>query len=61
MKTIMKTSDLKTAKELEQFLLGNQYVAFAVLGNKTERFNFSPYYASFIRATVLAFASHFIT
>jgi hypothetical protein len=40
MKTIMKTSDLKTPKELEQFLLGNQHVAFAVLGAKTERYDF---------------------
>jgi transposase InsO family protein len=40
METIMKTSDLKTPEELEQFLLGNQQVAFAVLGNKTERYEF---------------------
>ena len=40
METIMKTSDLKTPKELEQFILGNQSVAFAVLGNKTERYDF---------------------
>ena len=36
----MKTSDLKTPEELEQFLLGNQKVAFAVLGKKTERYDF---------------------
>ena len=40
METIMKTSDLKTPEELKQFLLGSQNVAFAVLGNKTERYNF---------------------
>lgn len=40
METIMKTSDLKTPKELEQFLLGNQHVAFIVLGNKIERYGF---------------------
>jgi hypothetical protein len=40
METIMKASDLKTPEELEQFLLGNQNVAFAVLGNKTERYDF---------------------
>ncbi len=40
METNMKTSDLKTPEELEQFLLGNQHVAFSVLGNKTERYDF---------------------
>lgn len=36
----MKTSDLKTPEELKRFLLGNQNVAFTVLGNKTERYDF---------------------
>jgi len=40
METIMKTSQLTSIAELELFLSGNQNVAFSVLGNKTERYNF---------------------
>ena len=36
----MKTSQLTSPLELEQFLVGNQQVAFTVLGNKTERYTF---------------------
>ncbi len=40
MKTIMTTKNLTTVERLEQFLQGNQRVAFSVLGNKTERYQF---------------------
>ena len=40
MRTIMKTKNLDTIKALEEFLQGNQHVAFSVLGNKTERYSF---------------------
>jgi len=36
----MTIKNLNTIEELEQFLQGNQLVAFSVLGNKTERYNF---------------------
>jgi len=36
----MKTSQLTSIIELENFLSGNQNVAFSVLGNKTERGEF---------------------
>ena len=36
----MTTTNLKTIEALEAFLEGNQLVAFAVLGNKTQRYNF---------------------
>lgn len=36
----MKTSQLTSIVELENFLSGNQNVVFSVLGNKTERYNF---------------------
>jgi len=34
----MKIENLDTIEALEEFLLGNQLVAFSVLGNKTERY-----------------------
>ena len=40
MKTIMTIQNLTTIKELEQFLQGNQLVAFSVLGKKAERYEF---------------------
>jgi len=40
MRTIMTTTNLKTIKALEAFLEGNQLAAFAVLGNKTQRYDF---------------------
>ncbi len=36
----MTTTNLKTIKALEAFLEGNQLVAFAVLGSKTQRYDF---------------------
>jgi len=36
----MKIENLDTIKALEEFLQGNQLVAFSVLGNKTERYRF---------------------
>lgn len=36
----MTIKNLGTVDELEQFLQGNQLVAFSVLGNKTERYQF---------------------
>jgi transposase InsO family protein len=44
----MKIENLDTIEALEAFLLGNQLVAFSVLGNKTERY-------SFIRKTLVKF------
>ncbi|MBL3528767.1 MAG: hypothetical protein JMN29_13860 [gamma proteobacterium endosymbiont of Lamellibrachia anaximandri] len=44
----MKIENLDTIEALEEFLLGNQLVAFSVLGNKTERY-------SFIRKTLVKF------
>jgi len=40
MRTIMKIENLDTIEALEEFLQGNQLVAFSVLGNKTERYRF---------------------
>ena len=40
MRTIMTTTNLKTIEALEAFLEGNQLTAFAVPGNKTQRYNF---------------------
>ena len=40
MRTIMTTTNLKTIESLEAFLDGNQLAAFAVLGNKTQRYDF---------------------
>jgi transposase InsO family protein len=36
----MKIENLDTIEALEEFLLGNQLVAFSVLGKKTERYSF---------------------
>mgnify|MGYP005639505851 FL=1 len=36
----MTIEDLKTIDELEAFLEGSQPIAFSVLGNKNERYNF---------------------
>jgi transposase InsO family protein len=44
----MKIENLDTIEALEEFLLGNQLVAFSVLGKKTERY-------SFIRKTLVKF------
>lgn len=48
----MKIENLKTITALEGFLQGNQLVAFSVLGNKTERYDF-------IRKTLVKF--HYLT
>jgi hypothetical protein len=40
MRTIMTTTNLKTIEALEAFLEGNQLTAFAVLGSKTQRYDF---------------------
>jgi len=40
MRTIMTTTNLKTIEALQAFLEGNQLVAFAVLGTKSERYDF---------------------
>jgi len=48
MRTIMTTTNLKTIEALEAFLDGNQLAAFAVLGNKTERYDF-------VRKTLIKF------
>lgn len=40
MKAIMNIDNLKTTDDLHQFVIGNQAVAFRVLGNKTERYQF---------------------
>ena len=40
MRTIMTTTNLKTIEALEAFLEGNQLAAFAVPGNKTQRYDF---------------------
>lgn len=48
MRTIMKIENLDTIEALEEFLLGNQLVAFSVLGNKMERYRF-------IRKTLVKF------
>lgn len=49
MRTIMKIENLKTIDSLEEFLQGNQQVAFSVLGSKTERYHF-------IRKTLIKFS-----
>lgn len=49
MRTIMKIENLKTLSSLEDFLLGNQKVAFTVLGSKTERYHF-------VRKTLIKFS-----
>jgi len=40
MRAIMSIENLETIEALEAFLQGNQPVAFTVLGNKVERYNF---------------------
>ena len=40
MRTIMTTTNLKTIEALQAFLDGNQLAAFAVLGTKSERYDF---------------------
>lgn len=45
----MTTTNLKTIEALEAFLEGNQLAAFAVLGNKTERYDF-------VRKTLIKFS-----
>ena len=40
MQAIMNIDNLKTTDDLHQFVIGNQAVAFRVLGNKTERYQF---------------------
>ena len=49
MRTIMKIEKLKTISSLEDFLQGNQQVAFTVLGSKTERYHF-------VRKTLIKFS-----
>ena len=49
MRTIMKIENLKATESLEEFLQGNQKVAFSVLGSKTERYHF-------IRKTLIKFS-----
>lgn len=44
----MTTTNLKTIETLEAFLEGTQLTAFAVLGSKTERYNF-------VRKTLIKF------
>ena len=44
----MNIENVKTIESLEDFLQGNQQVAFAVLGNKTERYHF-------VRKTLIKF------
>jgi len=45
----MTTTNLKTIEALEAFLEGNQLAAFAVLGNKTQRYDF-------VRKTLVKFS-----
>ncbi|MBT6114034.1 MAG: hypothetical protein HOH03_10535 [Candidatus Marinimicrobia bacterium] len=45
----MKIEKLKSISALEEFLQGNQQVAFTVLGSKTERYNF-------VRKTLIKFS-----
>ncbi|WP_430521175.1 hypothetical protein, partial [Aliivibrio sp.] len=40
MKAIMNIENLKNIEDLEQFIQGNQVVAFTVLGDKNERYKF---------------------
>jgi len=40
MRTIMTTTNLKTIEALQAFIDGNQLAAFAVLGTKSERYDF---------------------
>jgi hypothetical protein len=40
MKAILNIENLTTIEELEHFIQGNQAVAFTVLGDKNERYQF---------------------
>jgi hypothetical protein len=40
MKAIMNIESLKTIEDLDSFIQGNQIVAFTVLGDKNERYQF---------------------
>ena len=40
MKAIMNIENLTTIEELERFIQGNQAVAFTVLGDKNQRYQF---------------------
>jgi hypothetical protein len=40
MKAIMNIENLTTIEELERFIQGNQTVAFTVLGDKNQRYQF---------------------
>ena|GEM_PF-611658 len=40
MKAIMNIENLTTLEDLEQFIQGNQAVAFTALGDKNERYKF---------------------
>jgi hypothetical protein len=40
MKTIMNIKNLNTIEAIDEFLQGNQAVAFSVLGDKKERYQF---------------------
>jgi hypothetical protein len=37
----MNSEDLTTVESLDQFLQGNQAIAFSILGDKTERYQFT--------------------
>jgi hypothetical protein len=41
MRAIMNSENLTTVESLDQFLQGNQAIAFSVLGDKTERYQFT--------------------
>jgi hypothetical protein len=41
MRAIMNSGSLTTVESLEHFLQGNQAIAFSVLGDKTERYQFT--------------------
>ncbi len=49
MRTIMNIESLSTIGSLENFIQGNQAIAYSVLGDKTERFQF-------IRKTLVKFS-----
>ncbi|MCP3674981.1 MAG: hypothetical protein GY829_11005 [Gammaproteobacteria bacterium] len=49
MRTIISIESLTTIKSLENFLQGNQAIAYSVLGDKTERYQF-------IRKTLVKFS-----
>jgi hypothetical protein len=41
MRAIMNSEKLTTVESLDQFLQGNQAIAFSVLGDKTGRYKFT--------------------